>query len=61
MTPVEQVLEKATRRHCRETNLAAHKPVRVSHESQCRRCGAVLTMAEIIERHCIACQGVRRG
>ncbi|MUO84015.1 hypothetical protein [Agrobacterium vitis] len=61
MTPVEQLLEKATRRHCRELSVAANKPVRVSHESQCKCCGAVLTMAEIIERHCIACEGVRRG
>ncbi|MUO30803.1 MULTISPECIES: hypothetical protein [Rhizobium/Agrobacterium group] len=61
MTLAEHVVAKSIHRHCRETNLAAHKPVRVSHESQCKRCGAVLTMAEIIERHCIACQGVQRG
>ncbi|NSY10813.1 hypothetical protein G6L14_02130 [Agrobacterium vitis] len=61
MTPAEQVVAKSIHRHCREINLAANKPVRVSHESQCKRCGAVLTMAEIIKRHCIACEGVRRG
>jgi len=59
MTPAEQIIDRATRRHMRDLNLVSHKQVRPADDGRCDVCGSVLNMAEIIERHCITCAEVR--
>jgi hypothetical protein len=68
MTPVEQFLFDANRRHFHEINVMAYKPMSPAEQAHswatCRHCGASLTMAEIAERHCSTCrkdEAVRHG
>ncbi|MCE6073411.1 hypothetical protein FS799_00885 [Agrobacterium vitis] len=55
MTPVEQKLHDARRRHDHEINVAAFAPRPPMDRRTCRECGSALTMAEVIEKHCIRC------
>ncbi|HBF32678.1 hypothetical protein [Rhizobium sp.] len=59
MTPVEEMIERANRRHLRELSLAANKPasyLRPRDSAHCPHCQAVLTVAEIAERWCGTCR-----
>ncbi|WP_037067898.1 hypothetical protein [Allorhizobium undicola] len=60
MTPVQDILDRANRRHFREITLAAAKPSQRDF-GVCRACGETLTTAEIIERHCSHCGAAQGG
>ncbi|MUZ63511.1 hypothetical protein [Agrobacterium vitis] len=55
MTPVEQKLHDARRRHDHDINVAAFAPSPPMDRRTCRECGSALTIAEVIEKHCIRC------
>ncbi|MBB4005827.1 hypothetical protein [Allorhizobium taibaishanense] len=60
MTPVEEKLYAARRRHDREINIAAFAPSPSLEKRQCKECGTVRTTAEVIEKHCIRCAEIGR-